>query len=589
MRSTAKIFLSLLLVILAFGYAHADPVDVTERARTRNRENTPELPRVASFMFRQVGATDLYLDIRGSGLPLPDVSSLVNRTDIVLRGVSGVGVQHHEEQGQGLNPLITSMNARQNGDDFVITIITERPVSPVAVRGVPPSDAYTLRFNTVEQVQRLIQAPMVIAQPPAPRVPTGPFASNAPITMDLRDTELRDVFRMLGQQLNMNIIIHDLPHVLVTMTFRDTPMRVVFDYLMRSYNITYNLLDPNTIVVGTAGGLSRISGREETRSFRVAYADPSAVQANLVRMTRISADDLVVDARLRTIFATASPDILEEVAVAIQTLDSPGRQVMIHARIIEFRETDTDEVITALNALYDRWHFSITSGGRLVVDNLFMRSAGDTLAPSFTIGDRTAPPLPNQPFGSPRYVRRVTAAGLDAVDMTLHARTLANPSVITIDGMEANIDLTQEIPYVSGISDGQMTWSTLNIGPRLTFTPVIGRDNTITLDLNLQASESGVPIPTQFGPMPTAVQRNVNTTVRVRNGEPFVVGGLYRTVEERTLVRIPILGQLPLLRNLFTRREVGTDTTQVVMVVIPYIIDTPDVGVEWSTVMSIQR
>jgi len=540
-------------------------------------------------MFRQVGATDLYLDIRGSGLPLPDVSNLINRTDIVLRGVSGAGVQHHEEQGRGIVPLITSMNIRQNGDDFVITIMTERPIRPAAVRGVPPSDAYTLRFNTVAHTEAQIQEPLRLVQPPAPRVPTGPFASNVPVTMDLRDTELRDVFRMLGQQLNKNIIIHDMPHVLVTMTFRDVPMSTVFGYLMRTYNITYNFLDQNTIVVGTAGGLGRISGREETRAFRIAYADPGAVQANLIRMTRISGDDLVVDARLRTIFATGTPDILGEVAVAIQNLDSPGRQVMIHARILEFSEGEEDAITGALNALYDRWHFSFTSGGRLIVDYLFQRSSGQPIGHPFTLPERTFPQMTTPPFGAPRYVRRVTHAGLDAIDGIFRSRTLANPSVITIDGMEATIDLTQEIPYVSGISDGQMTWSSINIGPRLIFTPTIGRDSTITLDLNLQASEAGTPVPTQFGPMPTAVQRNVNTTVRVRNGEPFVVGGLYRTTESTTVMRIPILGSLPLLGELFTNRSRTADTTQVIMVVIPYIVDTPDVGVEITGVMPRQR
>jgi type IV pilus assembly protein PilQ len=290
-------------------------------------------------------------------------------------------------------------------------------------------------------------------------------------------------------------------------------------------------------------------------------------------MTRITGEDLVVDDRLRTVFATGSTDILEEVAIAVQALDNPGRQVMIHARILEFLEGDSRDIANALNAIYDRWHFSF-QGGRLFADYDFMRSDGRDGAAI---------------FGRPRYVRRLMDAEFDTVERLTRSRTLANPSVITIDGVEATIDLTDEFPYPSGVTDGQVTWSTVSIGPRLSFTPVIGRDDTITLQLDLQASELGEMVATQFGSMPTASQRNVTTTVRIRNGEPFVIGGLYRTNEFNTVTRIPILGSLPLLGELFTNRQRGTNTTQVIMIVIPYILDTPDVSVEQTRVMMRQR
>ena len=576
MKLTAKILLPLFFLILAFGIADAN--DAAERELT---------PRITAFAFRQVGATDLHFDVRGTDLPLPDVTSLVNRTYIRFRSTSGARAQFHEEQGRGINPLITSVNARQNGDDFVITLVTELPISPNSVRGVPPAEAFILIFNTTEHRQRLIDTPGAIARPQTLRVPTGPFASNAPITLDLRETFLPDVFRMLGQHMNMNMIIHhSVPMVNVTMTFRDAPLSTVFGFLMRDHNITYEFIDQNTVVIGTANGLSRTSGREVTESFRIAYAEPSAVMANVLRMTRVQAEDVVLDDRLRTIFVTGTPDILEEVAIAVQALDNPGRQVMIHARILEFNQDQEMDVAQALNALYDRWHFSFTQGGRLTVNYDFMRSAGGTMplrpgSPPNTTGMGI--------FGTPRYVRRVTDGAFTALETRLNARTLANPSVITIDGVQANIDLTQDIPYVSGVSDGQMTWSSISIGPRLTFTPIIGRDGTVTLNLDLQASERGIDVPTQFGLMPTANQRNVTTTVRVRNGEPFVVGGLYRTTESRSILRIPILGHLPILGELFTQRSSTSDTTQVIMVVIPYILDTPDVGVEQARVMQRQR
>jgi type IV pilus assembly protein PilQ len=117
-------------------------------------------------------------------------------------------------------------------------------------------------------------------------------------------------------------------------------------------------------------------------------------------------------------------------------------------------------------------------------------------------------------------------------------------------------------------------------------TPRVGRDDIITLDLNLQSSEVGEMVAGSLGEqMPQTTRRQVVTNVRVRNGEPFVVGGLFSEIRTNNTLRVPVLGQLPLLGELFTYRTRNSRTTQVVMVVVPYILATPDVGVETERVM----
>jgi hypothetical protein len=144
MKSTsAKIFLSLLFLILACSGAEA--------AGSRNA--VVVFSRISSFAFRQMGATDLMVDIRGNDLPLPQVSSYGNRTIIVLHGVSGEKVNRYENEG--FTPLVTDVRYGQNGGDFIITIMTEKPLQPSAVRGVPPCDAYTLLLKTSEETHKL--------------------------------------------------------------------------------------------------------------------------------------------------------------------------------------------------------------------------------------------------------------------------------------------------------------------------------------------------------------------------------------------------------------------------------------------------
>mgnify|MGYP003589619961 CR=1 FL=1 len=80
--------------------------------------------------------------------------------------------------------------------------------------------------------------------------------------------------------------------------------------------------------------------------------------------------------------------------------------------------------------------------------------------------------------------------------------------------------------------------------------------------------------------VPESNKQEVETRVRVRNGEPFVVGGLFDTRRSENVSKIPILGDLPLLGTLFRTTSKSERTTEVIMVIVPYILDIPEGGIE---------
>jgi len=491
-----------------------------------------------------------------------------------------------------MTPMVTSVNTAQSDQDYVITIMTDRPLNPNGVRGMAPSDTYTLHFKTTEELRKIVEERVVTEQPQTIRVPTGPFASNTPITMDLRDTELRDVFRMFGEQVKKNIIIHDsMPPVLVTMTFKNSPMSNVFGYLMKNYDLAYEFIDQDSILVGTAAGLARISGKEETRVYRIAYADPKALSELLPDLTKIGASELVVDPRLRSIYATGTPEVHEEIAIVLQKLDHPGKQVMIHARILQFGKGDELEVDNALNAVYDHWALTYSMGaltGIYADDNVLGRPADIPNRRTDTLETGRLIPPGLEDVRTPMHgIWREFDTSFKALEAKRQTKTLASPSVITIDGVEASVSLTEDYPYISGRDDGgNATWSNITVGPVLKMTPHVGRDDTVTLTLDLQTSDRiGEVIGSTGERMPQTSKRQVITNVRVRNGEPFVVGGLFREDKTNNRLRIPVLGSLPLLGEIFTYRIRNASTTQVVMIVIPFILNTPDVGVEQERLM----
>jgi type IV pilus assembly protein PilQ len=608
-----KIILSFLLLLLTFDCAHAayrrgrydgyqddgyygregyrEPPsyyreDPGEYRRPAGRGLNEYLPTLSSFEFYQIGDTDLVMGVSGRGLPMPEISHFDNKTMVVFREVYGDRVNRNDRSNTSV--MILNVVAEQAERDFVITVTTDRPLQVRAVRGFPPSDSYTLRLTTAIQHQKMIEEPVATQQPQTLKVPTGPFAVTTPITLDLRDTELRDVFRMLGVQLKKNIIIHDsVPPMLVTMTLKNTPLSEVFSYLMKTYDITYEFVGKDTIVIGTADGLSKVSGKEETRVYRIAYADPGALATLLNQLTGVPSDRLVVDPRLRSIYATSNPSKLEEIAIAIQKLDHPGKQVMLYARILQFNDGDSLEVENTLNFVYDHVWGSYAQGrGSMgyIDDNRRGRNYTQPDTPPFPSPVNTDLTTPMQ------GIWREFDMAFNALESKTHAKTLASPSVITIDGMEANVSLTEDYPYISGRDDGgNPTWSTVTVGPQLGITPRVGRDGMVTLRLTLQTGDNlGMTTSSTGEQMPRVSNRSVTTEVRVRDGEPFVVGGLFREDLTNNRLRIPVLGQLPLLGELFTYRVKNATKTQVVMVVIPFILNTPDVKIDQERVMTKQ-
>lgn len=539
------------------------------------------LPNVSAVDFSQMGDAGLLVHIAGRGLPQPEVAHAENSTTILLKEAFWGGEQ--EDSRVKTVPLVTNLRYEQRERNVVITITTELPISLQSLRGAAPSDSYTLRFVTDDKQRRLKEEPLLTKQPQTLRVPTGPFAVTTPITLDLRDVELRDVFRMLGMHLKKNIIIdQSLPPALVTMTLKNVPLSEAFDYLMKTYDIAYEIVGKDTIVVGTTDGLSRIAGKEEMRAYHIAYADPVAMQALLVNLTKIGADRLVVDPRLRVIYVTSHPAKHEEIAIAIQRLDHPGKQVMIQTRILEFSDKDNKEVTNALNMFYDHWWASYSQGSLglgFIDDN--RRGRPDYTGGEILPGGGVDPTTPMQ------GTWRMLDAALRASELQDRAKTLANPSIITVDGQEALIDLSTEYPYVSGRDDaGNPTWASKSYGPKLTITPSVGRDGFVSLKMTLSANILTGETTGGLGEkMPLTSQRSVTTNVRTRNGEPFVVGGLFSENTTNGRIRVPILGQLPLLGEMFTYRTKSKTKNQVVMLVIPYILDTPDIGVEHDRVM----
>jgi type IV pilus assembly protein PilQ len=413
-----------------------------------------------------------------------------------------------------------------------------------------------------------------------------PMGITAPVTIELVDASVKAVFRMLADMQNLNLILD--PSVVdqsVTFSFKGVPYNEAFSYLLRMCDLSYSFKN-GMLVVSKPESLGRTMGTEFVRAYALSYAIGESgglddnLTAALTGLVSLSKPP-VIDSRTRQIYVTATDEQHKEVAAILEKLDHPGRQIMLEARIFEVSDDGTQELESLVTAVYNHWISSFTGSGLNAGYNyLNGQLTGDNDDWSLPVGGSVG--------GSPVWEQfpiegtKLLSAGLRAIETKGKGKNLANPSLITIDGKTATVEMTQNIIYARGLDpSGNVTFGEVQSGPRLSFLPVIGRNGIVTITVQIETGEILNWRQAGMGAQaPQTSRRRVETTVRVRNGEPFVVGGLYQDNKSNTRNRIPVLGYIPLLGDLFTNRHDEDRKTEVAMIVIPYILDVPDNEIE---------
>ncbi|MDI3472551.1 MAG: hypothetical protein PWQ48_832, partial [Thermotogaceae bacterium] len=151
--------------------------------------------------------------------------------------------------------------------------------------------------------------------------------------------------------------------------------------------------------------------------------------------------------------------------------------------------------------------------------------------------------------------------------------TLSSPKIVTISGNTAEIHVGDRVPYVKKTIDEngreQIDVENIETGIRLKITPIVKPDNSIELDILAEVSDiSGTRYagPEQ-GDLPIISSRNATTRVIIENGETFVIGGLTTTVKTDSVSKLPVVGDLPFIGELFkTKKKVDQKRELVIFI-----------------------
>jgi general secretion pathway protein D len=310
--------------------------------------------------------------------------------------------------------------------------------------------------------------------------------------------------------------------------------------------------DEHTLVIvrGEELGADAQLLAEDERSpvmYRLANAKASDAAAFLSGM--YDSLKIQVDERQRAIYVLMNPGDKPLIDELIKSFDSPRPQVMFEAEIIEINQSITESLGIDYDSLFS---FTLTES---------------------PVGDSTAAGFALDAIGGFARNGLQLKFGINLLKSNSAAEVLARPRVTTIDGVEAQLNATQNFPILSSGENGQKSVQSITTGITLRMLPRIAPDGTIEADLSISVS---TPTGITSDKVPTFSSRDASTTVRVANGESIVIGGLLEKRDLQGQEKVPLLGDIPLLGALFTNTSTEQRQTDLVIVVTPRIVDMPE-------------
>lgn len=566
------------------------------------RKTVAAAPLIEGIRLHQIGACQVLVELRGTDMPLPDAwdgrgaaialywrgARFPQNTDRkdwwddfgwdvlkIEKDRSGRWTRRYEDI-----PLVDEIRVSPSGDGVLMEIVGPRRLAVKSFSGMAGSSRHRLILETPPDVP----PPSV----PKPKLlpPDDPFSVSEPVTIELRDVALRDVFRMLAKLRGLNLILDpSVPNPPTTISFSGAPFREVFGYLLRMYGLSYSV-SGKTLVIGSPAGVARTLGPVTTRRYSISYADIKTLPALLTSLVPIDLK-AVADERMRCLYISAPPEGHRVVEALLNRLDSPGKQIMIEARLVEINDGARQEFESTLAAVYNGWLFSYGSaglGGRYTYGN---GAVTPNVNPTGSTRPGELPVIGGTDAGTsfPGYVAnsaiKMVDAALRAMETDNKGKVLASPSVVALDGQKASVRLTHNYLYQSGVDEnGNPEFTNQETGPMLEFTPALGRDGFITIKMKISTGEIVAFRRSGDSEAPETTKREVDTSIRVRDGELFVIGGLYQENKTNNVSRVPVIGYIPLLGELFKTRTTQHSKSQMAFIAVPYILDIPSGAVE---------
>lgn len=371
------------------------------------------------------------------------------------------------------------------------------------------------------------------------------LSSRAPITLNFRQTELRTAFEFIAKSFGINVIFDEaVKSVPVTLFAKDVTFEQAVNLLLNTTKTFYKRIGPTSILV--APDTKEKRGQYEDNLMRTFHLNTmKAKEMADILKGLLTIKKIIINENLNTLVVRDTEDILRLAEKIIENNDRKPAEMILEVEILEVNRNKAEKLGLDLGT------YAVTV-------------PVPEKQPSFSVAKNAATlTLPSPTF-------RLFKQDVDA-------KTLANPKIRVINGKSAKIHIGDRVPLraatiVDATGQTRTTYDYKEIGIRLLAEPSIHLDNSSTVKLGLEVSSLGANIGTQTEPAFVIGTRNADTFMLLRDGETAILGGLIRDEERNTRVKIPGLGDIPIVGSLFTSYDDSVQRTDVLLTITPRVV-----------------
>jgi type IV pilus assembly protein PilQ len=436
--------------------------------------------------------------------------------------------------------------------------------------------------------------------PAAPAAQSGSCSGNKyngePISVNLKDVDLRDFFRLVHDISGLNVVLDPAVHGSLTIVLDDVPWDQALQIVLKNNSLECEL-QGNVLRIATTATLKKEADDRKSQNEAQALAVEMltinrplsyavAKDAVPTLKTFLSArGTIIADERTNSVIISDIPSVLPNIDQLIRQLDKKTQEVEIEARVVAANRNFARDIGTQLGFGWGNRQTSV--GGTSAVGTSPISAPPVPGVIQIGTGVPAAntlvqiPLFSNNPALNPNagfsFLNMGANYRVDAILTAAETRglvkILSRPRVVTQNNIAALVKQGVRIPVVTAAQlGGPPTVTYTDAFLRLSVKPQITAEGTIFLNVDVENTTA------DFGHSingnPTLITQQATTQVLVTDGGTVVIGGVIQTQSNVTVNQFPVLGNIPVFGNLFKRRSVSTSTQELIFFITPKIIQT---------------
>ena len=434
----------------------------------------------------------------------------------------------------------------------------------------------------------------------------GPGFSGEKLSLNFQNIEVRSLLQVIADFTNFNIVTSDTVTGALTLRLKDVPWDQALQIIM----------DAKGLGMKKSGSVLWIAPKDEidartkkdfesaqaiqkleplkTQSFQLNYAKASDIVAQITSAGSNSASSTrflsergsaISEPRTNQLFVTDTPGKLEEVRLLLSSLDVAVRQVLIEARIVETSDTFGRSLGVRLGATDLRANrggdggYALNGANRVAFGTTYSNAVASSGAGGTVNTTGNFVNLPAQGIGGfdpasfavsifNSAANRFLNLEISAMEADGKGKIVSSPRVVTADQTKASIEQGTEFPYPVTAPNGGTVIAFKKAVLKLEVTPQITPEGNVILDLDVNKDSPGEVL----NNVRAINTKHIKTQVLVENGGTVVIGGIFELFENESENKVPFLGDIPAVGNLFKTKTKSANKQEMMIFITPKVI-----------------